>query len=67
VLPLTNLEHDVDLNYLYQRHQVSLFLADNAVSEVTRRIHREFANAYALRIGAAKNAWPIDGAGSWND
>jgi hypothetical protein len=48
----------MDLNYLYQRHQVSLFMADNAGSEQARRIHRELAHGYASRIVDAKNVRP---------
>jgi hypothetical protein len=45
----------VDLNYLYQRHQISLFRADKAAtSEEVRRIHRELAEGYASRISATK-------------
>jgi hypothetical protein len=44
----------VDLNYLYQRHQISLFMAENADSEQARQIHREFGKRYASRIAAAK-------------
>ena len=44
----------MDLNYLYQRHQVSLFMADNATSEEVRRTHREFAERYAASIADAK-------------
>lgn len=44
----------MDLNYLYQRHQVSLFMADNAVSEPARRAHRQLADGYAMRIAGAK-------------
>jgi hypothetical protein len=46
----------VDLNYLYQRHQVSLFMAENAASEQARRVHRELADGYAARIGEAKDS-----------
>lgn len=46
----------MDLNYLYHRHQVSLFMAANAASEVVRRAHRELADAYASRIAAMRNA-----------
>ena len=53
-LPLTRTEHAVDLNYLYQRHQVALFVAENADSEEARRAHRELANGYAARIAGAK-------------
>lgn len=44
----------MDLNYLYQRHQVSLFMSDNAISEEARRIHRELARRYAVQIADAK-------------
>jgi hypothetical protein len=44
----------MDLNYLYQRHQVSLFMAEKAASEEARRTHREFAERYAASIAAAK-------------
>ena len=44
----------MDLNYLYQRHQISLFLAENAVSEEARQIHREFGKRCAARIAQAK-------------
>lgn len=44
----------MDLNYLYQRHQVSLFMSDNAVSEEARHVHRELASRYAVQIAAAK-------------
>jgi hypothetical protein len=54
-LPLTRLEQGVDLNYLYHRHQVSLFMAENAGSEPARRIHRQLAAAYAERISDAKS------------
>lgn len=51
----------MDLNYLYQRHQVSRFMAENAVSEAARRVHREFASVYASRIAAAKNQQRVAG------
>jgi hypothetical protein len=44
----------LDLNYLYQRHQISLFMADNAASEEARQVHRELAYRYAARIADAK-------------
>ena len=44
----------MDLNYLYHRHQVSLFMADNADCEQSRRVHRELADGYASRIAQAK-------------
>ena len=45
----------MDLTYLYHRHQVSLFMADNADCEQSRRAHRELAHGYAARIAQAKN------------
>lgn len=50
----------MDLNYLYQRRQISLFMADNAATEAARRVHLEFAQGYAARIATAKNAQPSD-------
>jgi hypothetical protein len=44
----------MDLNYLYHRHQVSLFMADNAASDAARSIHRELADRYASEIADAK-------------
>lgn len=43
-----------DLNYLYMRHQVSLFRSQNAACEPSRRAHAEMACAYADRIRAEK-------------
>lgn len=45
----------MDFNYLYQRLQVSLFMAENADSEQARRVHREFADRYAERIAHEKH------------
>ena len=44
----------MDLNYLYQRHQISLFMAENGSSEELRQIHRKFGKRYAERIADAK-------------
>ena len=44
----------MDLNDLYHRHQVSLFMAANARSDEARRVHRELAERYAAQIAAAK-------------
>ena len=40
----------MDLNYLYHRHQVSLFNAENAKCEDSRRAHRSLATGYAAKI-----------------
>lgn len=42
------------LNYLYHRHQVSLFMATNAASDEARRVHRELTDRYAAEIAEAK-------------
>lgn len=44
----------MDLNYLYQRHQVSLFMAENAACEQSRRAHQALADGYAARIAGAR-------------
>ena len=46
----------MDLNYLYQRHQISLFMAENGSTDQVRRVHGEFAHLYAARITEAKQA-----------
>jgi hypothetical protein len=44
----------VDLNYLCHRRQVSLFMAENAACDESRRAHRALANGYAASIAGAK-------------
>jgi hypothetical protein len=44
----------MDLNYLYQRHQVSLVMAERAPTSQARRIHRELAELYGARIAEAR-------------
>ena len=44
----------MDLNYLYQRHQVSLFMSEHAACEEARRAHLEMASGYASMIDRAK-------------
>jgi len=46
----------MDLNYLYQRHQISLFMAENGSSDQVRRVHGEFADLYAARISEARRS-----------
>lgn len=48
----------MDLNYLYHRQQVSLFMADNAGNSAARRVHGRLADAYSARIAAAKKPRP---------
>jgi hypothetical protein len=44
----------VDLNQLYHRHQVSLYMSDNAPSAHSRATNLALANGYAAEIFAAK-------------
>jgi hypothetical protein len=44
----------MDLNYLYRRHQISLFMAENGSTDQVRRTHGEFAELYAARIADAR-------------
>ena len=52
----------MDLNYLYQRQQISLFNADNAACDRSRRVHQSMADAYGALITVAKND---EGARAW--
>ena len=45
----------MDLNYLYQRQQVSRVNADRAACDNSRSAHRRMAEAYGLLIDQAKN------------
>ena len=56
MLPLTNMEQGVDFNYLYHRHQVSLYMAQHAACNEARQVHRELAASYRARIADAKQA-----------
>jgi len=44
----------MDLNYLFQRHQVSLIMAERAETAQSRRIHLELAERYGARIASAR-------------
>ena len=46
----------MDLNYFYQRQQVSDFMSNNAACDCSRMVHRKMADAYALLITNAKIA-----------
>jgi len=46
----------MDLNYLYQRHQISLFMAEHGPSDEARRVHGEFAGMYAARIAQERQS-----------
>ena len=47
----------MDLNYLYHRHQVSLFMAENAACAPSRAAHSGLAAGYASRIEIVKQAF----------
>lgn len=44
----------MDLNYLYRRHQIELFLAENAPSPQARATHRALVAGYASKIAEAR-------------
>lgn len=44
----------MDLNYLYHRHQISLFRAANGATKAARRVHSELADGYASLIATAR-------------
>ena len=44
----------MDLNYLYKRHQISLFRSHHATSEQARRAHRGLTEGYAALIVTLK-------------
>lgn len=46
----------MDLNYLYHRHQVAQYHADNAACDEARDAHQAMANAYSSLISQSKNA-----------
>jgi hypothetical protein len=46
----------MDLNYLYQRRQISRFMAENGSTDQLRRVHGEFADLYAARISEARRS-----------
>ena len=48
----------MDLNYLYQRHSISLHMADNAACQSSRIVHRKLAEGYAAQIAAAQHDAP---------
>jgi hypothetical protein len=48
------MEQNVDFNYLYERHQVSLYMAEHAASEEARQAHLELAARYRARIAVGK-------------
>lgn len=56
MLPLTDLEQNVDFSYLYHRHQDSLYMTEHAASAEPRQAHRELADRYRARIVDLKPA-----------
>lgn len=48
----------MDLNYLYHRRQVALFMSEKAASDGARRAHRGLADGYAAMIADAKSQRP---------
>lgn len=44
----------MDLNYLLERHQVSLFMAENAACDRSRAAHGALAKAYAAEIASVR-------------
>jgi hypothetical protein len=48
------MEPVMDLNYLYQRYQVSLYRSEHAACARSRRAHLEFATAYGSLISGWK-------------
>jgi hypothetical protein len=46
----------MDLNYLYQRHQISLFRSEHAACPQSREAHRRMALGYATKIDQARSA-----------
>jgi hypothetical protein len=46
----------VDLNFLLHRHQLSLMIADRALTPRARRVHDQFAREYAEQIRFTRDA-----------
>jgi len=44
----------MDLNYLYQRHSISLVMSEKAACDSSRIVHRKLAEGYWARIMDAK-------------
>ncbi len=52
----------MDLNYLYQRHQVSLYMSEHAACAQSREAHRGLAEGYAEMIEDARGSRDEDEA-----
>ena len=48
-----------DLNYLYKRHQISLYMSEHAGCARSRTAHRELTDAYAALIASARRGCPV--------
>ena len=46
----------MDLNYLYQRQQVSRYNADNAACDNSRNAHQRMADAYGALIQQTRDS-----------
>ena len=46
----------MDLNFLLHRHQLSLMIADQALTPRERRVHDQFAREYAEQIRVTRDA-----------
>ena len=44
----------MDLNHLFQKHQVSLFLSTNAPTDERRKTHQKLARDYGKQIAEVK-------------
>ena len=44
----------MDLNYLYHRHQVSLFRSEHAACHRSRAVHGKLTDAYAEQIASLR-------------
>ena len=44
----------MDLNHLFQKHQVSLFLSTNAPTDAARKAHQALARDYGNKIAELK-------------
>lgn len=47
-----------DLNYLYKRHQISLYMSDHAACESSKGAHRGLTEVYAALIASARRGLP---------
>jgi hypothetical protein len=48
-----------DLNYLYKRHQISLYMSEHAACDSSRGAHLGLSHAYAALIASARAGRPV--------